>query len=248
VYSTSVYIYTPRQTVVVYSGNSSRRYQLVYAKNLRLNKGVDNKIQFQFLNQEQKAFDITDKEITFRLINQTGTTVLLQKAITNTLALNGLCELVATSADLEDIDTQYCSYSLEFTDAGLTLPVFVNSEASARGVIQVVDSVLPAHMPSFEVAIPTHPQANATVVTYFSSVMNTADSPVLTIQPFMSEFSGSLQVQGSTTGTTEWYNIGNAYTYLTATQTDGYTITGFHPFVRIKILSTEGDITQILAR
>lgn len=247
-YSTSVYIYTPRQTVVVYSGNSSRRYQLVYAKNLRLNKGVDNKIQFQFLNQEQKAFDITDKEITFRLINQTGTTVLLQKALTNTLALNGLCELVATSADIEDIDTQFCSYSLEFTDAGFTLPAFVNSESSARGVMQVVDSVLPGHIPSFNITIPSHPQANATTVTYYSSVLNTADSPVLTIQPFMAAFSGILQVQGSTTGTTDWYNIGNAHSYLYTTQTDGYTITGFHPFVRIKILSTEGDITQILAR
>ena len=33
----------------------------VYAKPLTLNKGVDNKIQFQFLNQEQKPVDITGK-------------------------------------------------------------------------------------------------------------------------------------------------------------------------------------------
>ena len=85
-YSTSVYLFTPRQIVVFFSGNSARRYQLVYAKNLKLNKGVDNKLQFQFLNQEQKPVDITNLEITFRLISYDGTEILLRKGVTQTLA------------------------------------------------------------------------------------------------------------------------------------------------------------------
>ena len=53
----------------------------VYAKPLTLNKGVDNKIQFQFLNQEQKPVDITGKSITCRVLNYNGTAVLLRKAL-----------------------------------------------------------------------------------------------------------------------------------------------------------------------
>ena len=58
-YSTSVYLYTPRQQIVLFGGNSARRYEIVYAKNLTLNKGVLNTLQFQFINQQQKPVDIT---------------------------------------------------------------------------------------------------------------------------------------------------------------------------------------------
>ena len=50
-----------------------------YAKTLTLHKGVDNQIQFQFLNQEQKPIDITGKEITCRIISYDGSQVLLNK-------------------------------------------------------------------------------------------------------------------------------------------------------------------------
>ena len=53
----------------------------MYAKNLTLNKGVDNVLQFQFLNQEQKAVNLTGKEVTFRLISYNGQEVLLQKTV-----------------------------------------------------------------------------------------------------------------------------------------------------------------------
>lgn len=247
-YSTSVYLFTPRQIVVLFSGNSPRRYQLVYAKNLRLNKGVDNVIQFQFLNQEQKPVDITGLEISFRLINYDGTEVLLRKAVGPTLALNGLCELFVSSSEIEDVDTQKGYYSLEINDSGNNYPVFVNSEAFARGVMEVVDSVLPNFIPATEVTIPSHLTPNNSTETYYSSTLYTSDNSILSIQPFLDNYSGNVQIQGSTTPDTEWYDIGNAYTYLSSTQTDGYSVIGFHPYIRLKFVSTQGNITKILAR
>ena len=247
-YSTSVYLFTPRQIVVLFSGNSPRRYQLVYAKNLRLNRGVDNTIQFQFLNQEQKTVDITGLDISFRLLNHEGTELLLRKAVTQTLALNGLCELFVTSSELEDIDPQMGYYSLEVSDNGSDYPVFVNSEASARGVIQVVDSVLPSFVPATDITIPSHPAPNNSTETYYSSVLYTSDNPILTIQPYLDDYSGNIQIQGSTSPNTEWYDIDSPYTYLSETKTDGYTINGYHPYIRLKFISTQGNIKQILAR
>ncbi len=247
-YSTSVYLFTPRQIVVFFSGNSPRRYQIVYAKNLKLNKGVDNKFQFQFLNQEQKPVDITGLEISFRLINYNGTEIILRKSLTGTLMLNGLAEIVLTSSEIENVDTQMCYYSLEIASSGLDLPVFVNSEAGARGVIDVVDSVLPSFVPATEITIPSHAIPNNNTVTYFSSVLYTTDNPILTIQPYLDNYSGNIQIQGSTLPDSEWYNIGNVYTYLGNTETTGYTINGYHPYLRLQFVSTQGNITQILAR
>ena len=247
-YSTSVYLFTQRQIVVTYSGNSARRYQIVYAKTLKLNKGVDNRIQFQFLDQEQKKVDISDNEITFRLISYDGSEVLLQKALSPTLPVNGLTELITTSSELEDIDPQFCSYSLEIDSGNYNLPVFVNSEAGARGAIQVVNSVLPGFVPSADITIPSHSIPNSSTETYYSSVINTSDNAILTIQPYMDGFSGTVQVQGSTEPDADWYNIGDLYTYLDESASEGYIIEGYHPYVRVKFVSTQGDVTSILAR
>lgn len=247
-YSTSVYIFTPRQIVVFFDGNSPRRYQLVYAKNLKLNKGVDNKLQFQFLNQEQKPVNISQIEIGFRLLNNNGTEILLRKSLTPTLALNGLAELLVTSSEIENIDTQLCYYSLEISSSGLDLPVFVGSDASARGVIEVVDSILPSFVPATEVTIPSHPTPNASTETYYSSVVYTNDNPIITIQPYMDNYSGNIQIQGSTVPDSDWYDIESPHSYLNSTDTDGYVINGYHPYIRLKFVSTQGNITKILAR
>lgn len=251
-YSTSVYFYVPRQTVVVYSGNSTRRYAIVYAKNLTLNKGVDNKIQFQFLNQEQRPFDITDKDITFRLIDESGTEILLQKLVTPTLALNGICELVTTASEIEDINPQYCSYSLEISDDSYDLPVFVSSEASARGAIKIVDSVFPSFVPAVNVEIPTHSLPNANTVNYSTSIINTKDNPLLNIQCYLEGYSGTVTIYGSTVVgsdlSTVGYEISNNGPYLTETSSQGYSISGYHPYIQLKFTSTEGNITQVLAR
>lgn len=250
-YSTSVYLYTQRQHVVVLDGNSPRRYRLVYAKTLTLNKGVDNKLQFQFLNQEQKPVDVTTQttdpnQITFRLISDDGKTTLLKKALTPTLTLNGLTELIVTSSEIEDIDPQFCSYSLEIPTGGYDLPVFVNSEAGARGAIRIVDSVLPSFVPATDITIPSHATPSNNTVTYNSSVLYTGTNPLLNIQTWLDNYSGNVNIQGSTTQS-QWYTI-NTISYLSATQSDLYSVQGFHPYVRLEFVSTQGNVTQILAR
>ena len=105
-YSTQVFVYTQRQTVVLLSGNSPRSYMPQYAKPLTLHKGVDNQIQFQFLNQDQKPQDITGKEITCRIISYDGKEILIQKALTLQLPLTGIAALYLNPAELENIVPQ----------------------------------------------------------------------------------------------------------------------------------------------
>lgn len=250
-YSTSVYYYLPRQVVVLNFGNSVRRYQTVYAKNLKLHKGVDNKIQFQFINQEQKPVNITDKEITCRIISYDGKSVLLQKALTLILPLTGIAELQVSASMIENIDPQLCSYSLEIPVNGWDLPVFVDSNAGARGVISIENSVLPSFVPSQEVTIPTHPNptpnSNA-AVTFYSSVLSTDSNPIITIQPYYAGYTGNVQIQGSTIPDADWYNIGDPYEYANVSATTGYTFEGFHPYIRLQFVSTAGSVSKIIAR
>jgi len=230
-----------------------------YAKPLTLHRGVDNQIQFQFLNQEQKPVDITGKTITCRILNADGTAVLINKALTPQLPLTGICALELNAAEIEDVPAQKAYYSLEIPVGSFDYPVFVDQNAGARGDMNIVDSVLPSFVPSANITIPTGqpfpnldqnnsidnalPNAN----TYYSSVINTQDNPILTIQTSYVEFNGDVVVSGSTQPDTEWYPI-TTDTYANATDTFGYTIIGFHPFVRMEFVSNAGAVTNILAR
>ena len=75
-YSTQAYIYqqlTSVLTIDTGDGESfTYRYNPVYAKKLTINKGVDNVLLFQFINQEEKPVNITGSTFMFRAINKIG--------------------------------------------------------------------------------------------------------------------------------------------------------------------------------
>jgi len=259
-YSTAVFYFIQRQIVVLLSGNSPRAFMPVYAKTMNLHKGVDNKLQFQFLNQEQKPVDITGKSITCRIINYNGTEVLINKALTLELPLTGIAYLYLNAAELEDIPAQKCYYSLEIPVGDFDYPVFVDPNAGARGDINILNSVLPSFVPSQVITIPTgqafpnldpninsnNPLTNAN--TYYSSIINTQDNPVLSIQAKLDGYNGDVSIEGTCNQQlTDWYPI-NTDSYEDKTATVGYTIHGFHPFVRMVFTSNAGVVTNILAR
>ena len=264
-YTTSVYTYTVRQIVVVLSGTSPRKYMPVYSKPLTLNKGVDNQLQFQFLNQEQKPVDLSsiataNQQISFRAINSDGTEILFRKALTPVLDVNGIFQLNTTAAEIEDISAQQAYYSLEWPSGNLNLPVFVDSKAGARGDLNFVDSILPSYVPSQTVTIPSDAtlpsntaNANSEAVTFFSSIINTQDNPVLTTSLDYANYVGNVTIQGSTLVDSGFYDIdsyqyGNASNGASESGTIGYTINGYHPFIKLKFEANVGNIVTILAR
>lgn len=259
-YSTAVFYYIQRQIVVLLYGSSPRSYMPVYAKTLKLHRGVDNRIQFQFLNQQQKPIDVTGKYITFRLLNSEGNRILLSKALDPVLPLTGIMELRILHSELADIVPQRGGYSLEIPEQGWHLPVFVDPASGARGEIDIVDSVLPSFVPSTIVTIPTGQHfpnnssntccsnTNPPSYTYYSSAVQTDGNPIATLQAYYDQYSGNVFVEGSTSGNSGWYQIGTTYKYANLTHCEGYVCEGYHPYVRLKFESTAGAVSNILIR
>lgn len=253
-YSTSVFYYVQRNIVVLLSGYSPRRFMPVYAKPLTLHKGVDNQIQFQFLNQEQKPIDITGKDITCRILNYMGNETLIRKSLTLQYAATGICALILNAADLEGIEAQKCYYTLEIPVNDFDFPVFVDQNAGARGVMNIVNSVLPNFVPSYEITIPTGQafpnaaNANGNSLTYFTSVLSTSNNPILTIQTEYIEFYGNTTIQGSSIVDNDWYDIVTTEEVSNVSQTVGYVIEGYHPYIRMQFTSNAGAVANLLTR
>jgi len=230
----------------------------VYAKPLTLHKGVDNQIQFQFLNQEQKPIDITGIDITCRILNNAGTEVLVSATLVPQLPANGICALILNAATIEDIIPQKAYYSLEIPVGDFDFPVFVDQNAGARGVMNIVNSVLPNFVPSYQLTIPTSqmfPNSQAYMnsngesnLTYYSSVLDTNDNPVLTIQTNYIEYYGNTTIQGSAVVDGDWYDIVTTEEVSNVTQTVGYIIQGYHPYIRMEFISNSGAVGNILTR
>jgi hypothetical protein len=168
-YSTTAYIYQQKTQVLMMDSGAGEtftyRYSPVYAKKLTINKGVDNVILFEFINQEEKPVNITGSTFMFRAISQSGGDLLIEQPLVTLSATTGRAKVTLTQSDLINLQAQPASYSLTRTQpGGLTEAVFVDAKAGARADVDIVDSVLPQFIPSTELTIPTTELSNQ--VTY----------------------------------------------------------------------------------
>ncbi len=240
---TSVYDYIPRQKVTVLDISSTRKYAPVYSKPLVLHKGVDNKLSFQFLNNEQKPVNITGKEILCRVIDYTGSKILLSKTLELEFALTGIASLNLSADEIDFITPQKGYYSLEIPKDDKNFPVYLDMNAGARGNMAIVDSVLPSFIASTIVTIPTFEPDD---VTFTSSVFS-ASSLVNTFQLTLAGYTGRIILEGSSVIDQNWYEI-EVQDVVELSETIGITVKGYHPFFRFKFESVEGMVSNILVR
>ena len=221
----------------------------MYAKNLSLHLGVDNKLQFQFINQDQKPVDITNTTISIKILNYDNTAILMQTQLVPVLPLTGIAELQLVASDLLGIEAQMCHYSLTMNNGTNNLALFTNEHANAQGTIEILSDMLPDHIPSTNITIPTYPQPAGNTVTFTSSTINTIANSLTTLQVDYSNYSGNVLINGSTTGTTtgDWYLI-DSDTFTEETTVEYYNIEGIHPYLQLTFNLTGGNVTQILAR
>jgi len=257
-YSTTAYLYQQIQKVLLVDISGAYfnvRWQPVYAKNLKLNLGVDNVILFQFQNQDQKPVNITGATFTFRMISQNGESLLYAKELVSLNNQLGRAKVTIPAADTVNFQAQPASWSLEVSSGVLEQAVFTDDYAGARGVIDIVDSVFPAFVASQELTIGAQAEQNNT---YYTSTISTSGSSLTTFQIDTVRFTGNLTAQGATTTDGEWYNVDvkdlntcntvSNIAFSNSTDRLGINVEGFHPYVRLELGIASGNITDILYR
>jgi len=158
-YSTQLYLYQQITQVVsidTADGTSfTYRYNPVYAKVLTINKGIDNVLLFEFVNQNEKPVNITGSNFIFRVIDTEGITVLLEQPMVTLNAAAGRAKVTLMASQLLEILAQPAYYSITRASGNLNEPVFVDAQSGSRAPLNVVDSVLPQYVPSRPLTIPT---------------------------------------------------------------------------------------------
>jgi hypothetical protein len=264
-YSTQVYLYQQLTRVLLMDTGGGEtfiyRYDPVYAKRLTINKGVDNVLLFEFVNQEQKPVNVTGSTFLFRVINTESNELLLQKPMTILNSASGRVKVEFDGSELLEILAQPASYSIQRTQpgGGYSDAVFVDAQAGARAPVDIVDSVLPQFIPSAPLTIPTvdltsqfsydgigtqsapYWSGNPNGANYWNSFLNPEfyssfiepRYPVTTIQMDLVGYTGTIKAQAADNYQSVWYNISESETYLNETRTIHWNIVGWYPLVRL---------------
>jgi hypothetical protein len=157
-YSTQLYLYQQLTRVLsIDTGGGETftyRYDPVYAKRLTINKGVDNVLLFEFINQQEKPVNITGSSFLFRVINTESDRVLIEEPMVILNGPTGRAKVTLNSSQLLEVLAQPANYSIQRSSGNLVEAVFTNAQAGGRAPVDIVDSVLPQFIPSRELTIP----------------------------------------------------------------------------------------------
>jgi hypothetical protein len=274
-YSTPVYLYQQIHRVLLIDSSGvgavfQRRWDPVYAKNLTLNKGVDNVLLFEFVNQDQKPVNITGSTFRFRIINTAGDSLVIEKPMTIISPVVGRVRVTVAAEESLLFPSDPCSYSIERISGNLAESVFVDEQAGGRGTIDIVDSVFPEFVPSQTLTIPdiygpqeysyfasnqampdwalprSFPYSNREIERYSSHVPTNGQS-LTTFRLSMLHFTGNIKAQAADNYQSEWYDVGPVFQYQNQIDPVFINVEGYYPLIRLAVNQFSGDINSQIA-
>jgi hypothetical protein len=150
------YLYNNRIDVVSNDVGFVVEYRPVYSRQIKVYKGVDNRIQFRMLNADQKPIDISGHVIEFQAFDDEKNQVLKYDATIqddgSTASTKGMFYVTVTENDLLNLPAQYLSYTVfDMQACDQKVVTYANGHFGACGTIYIDDCTSPTILPSLEV-------------------------------------------------------------------------------------------------
>jgi len=143
------YLYPNRVIAIADLAGFTVENTIVYAKTIKIYKGVDNVIQFDIQNADQKRLELITTPlihgIKMNIMDISGNALPSSPySITPHQTIKGIGIVTIPMMDLDGIDHQKLQYSLTATDlSGNHIPLYTDSRFSAIGTIDIVASATP---------------------------------------------------------------------------------------------------------
>ena len=259
-----VYLYSNKLDVFTNPLDSwtTERYRRVYNRNLKIYRSVDNRIDIQVRNSDQKASNITGSTLVFNLITRETKDLVFQKDFSSMDLVTGKVTVILTENEMLDIDPGFYEYSIikevretvDSTDYKVTsrIAMYMDSQYDTLGTIEVLGDVLGEVTPSvsidkFEYINPFTAGSEDPKI-YISSIVDTKPTfnsagTLHTFQFYSSNYRGTVTIQGSLDeqGATphNWVDIST----VDLTTQRYKNITGKYNWFRIKHLPTQSSST-----
>jgi len=251
----------------------TERYRRVYNRNLKIFRGVDNRIDIQVRNSDQKASNITGSTLVFNLVSQDTKDLVLEKDFTTMDLSTGKVTVTLTAEELLDLNTGFYNYSIvkevrttvDSTDYTVTsrLPLYMDSQYDSIGTVEITGDIYGDVAESILVNIfnytnPFTQGADEPRPFFISSIIDTNPYtspayPLHTFQFYSTNYTGTVEIQASLEdqGATPRDNKFSTVATVDLATEQYKNITGKYNWFRIKHTPAEantGTIDKILYR
>jgi hypothetical protein len=248
-----VYLYPNTLDVILDLDPTTRgAYRVMYQRDLKIQKGIKNKIRIQFKNSDQKRITIDPDSIyVFSMFDPNNQMLLIEKQLVvlddGTFANRGIAELTLTESDTMDLPIDDYQFAIKYMDPsdGTYLPAYSNTYYGMAGFLTVAQDVYPMLQPSQEItafqqtyddSIQAYRWISGNIYAYPEYNENTA---LHTAAVYMTNFSGTVLVQGTLYNSPDYYNryvTISSQNYTNFSGIDYFNFNGIFSYVRFQFI------------
>ena len=143
----SSYLYPNRVELLANLAGFTTEYTNVYQRTVKIYNGIDNTIEFDIKNADQKRIDLsTLSMIELNVMDMAGNELPNSPYTVvpaNQVALKGIASVTIMQEDLVDLTDQYLQYSVTAVKDGKDVMLYADSKFGAVGKMELVGSALP---------------------------------------------------------------------------------------------------------
>ena len=143
----SSYLYPNRIELLANVAGFTTEYTNVYQRTVKIYNGIDNTLEFDIKNADQKRIDLsTLRNIELNIMDMSGNALPNSPyAITplNQTTSKGLASVTIPQDDLAELEHQHFTYSVTAVKNGADIMLYADSRFGAKGKIELVGDALP---------------------------------------------------------------------------------------------------------
>jgi hypothetical protein len=138
------YLYPNRVILIANLAGFTVENTVVYAKTVKIYNGIDNIIEFDIQNADQKRIDLsTMSNIELNVMDMSGNALPESPYTVTPTAIKGIATVTIPSDDLADLADQHLRYSVTALSGGNDIILYCDSRFSAVGTIQLIGNAMP---------------------------------------------------------------------------------------------------------
>lgn len=249
-----VYLYPNNYDVILDLDPTTRGVnQVMYQHELKIQKGIKNKVRIQFKNSDQKRITVSNTgTYVFSMFDAINQRLLIQKELEVlddgfTTSTRGQAVLTLSESDTIDLDRSSYQFSVKYQDPadGTYLPAYSNTYYGMAGTVQLMQDVYPVLQPSQEIVsllksfnqgtmLYEHKSGNIYAYPEFNS-----NSALHTVATYMTKFKGTVHVQGTLSNQPDSYGkyfTIDSRTYTGFSGVDYINFNGVYTYIRLLIV------------
>ena len=234
----SSYLYPNRVILLADLASFNVEYTNVYQRIVKIYNGIDNTIEFDIKNADQKRIDLTTLSlIQLNVMDASGNELPNSPYEVTPTAMRGIATVTIPQEDLTNLSEQFLKYSVTALKDGADVLLYADSRFGAVGTIELVGNAMPTFRDAVvydtwtaEIDLKGMPiyHSSAIPAKFYEAV----PTETMNFEIQVSGFIGSVWIDATKNGTTNveaWKAAGKPFGSWTQTVEDGM-YTGVVPF------------------